>query len=112
MGALPPRKVWEFEQIIMVGRTDRIDGWWRHAATAGFNAKRGSWSLRRAYVFSESEGASSIEKASMPHFALDTAVVVIDGTRGAEVQILSPRPFIFKQIQAFRILKNPRRRRK
>src|SRR4029077_19396460 len=32
------------------------------------------------------------------------------GTRGSEVQILSPRPFIFKQIQALRIPKNSRRR--
>ena len=31
-------------------------------------------------------------------FRLDTAVVVIDGTRGSEVQILSPRPFIFSDI--------------
>ena len=34
------------------------------------------------------------------------------GTRGSEVQILSPRPFIFKLLHAFRILKNSRRRQK
>jgi len=29
------------------------------------------------------------------------------GTRGSEVQILSPRPFIFSDLHAFKIPKNP-----
>jgi hypothetical protein len=36
-------------------------------------------------------------------FRLDTAVVVIDGTRGSEVQILSPRPFIFNSLRQARL---------
>ena|SRR6185437_2062927 len=32
------------------------------------------------------------------------------GTRGSEVQILSPRPFIFNQIRAFQSPENSRRR--
>src|SRR5215510_14666208 len=47
----------------------------------------------------ERNGATLNPKASTPYFALDTAVVVIDGTKGSEVQILSPRPFIFRDLQ-------------
>ena len=39
MGALPPRKVWEFEQEIMAAVGGRIDGWWSETSTPRFSRK-------------------------------------------------------------------------